>query len=145
MEAIGQKSSSRVKSDINVIPLIDIMLVLLIIFMASSSFVTDSQPKVKLPDAMSASPESEKNIIVTIDADGKFYMSYELEGRPVSDPMEAGELLEAIQAKVDQLGALLIVLKADKVVQYEKIMMVIDAIKMVGANVALATVIANPT
>lgn len=143
MEAVGQKKG-RAKNDINVIPLIDIMLVLLIIFMASSSFVTESLPKVKLPDAMSASPESEKNIVVTVDDKGQIYMSYESEGKAVSEPVGPEELLMKIEERVNAAGAVLIVLKADKIVDYGKIITVIDAIKMVGANVALATVIANP-
>ena len=63
-------------SDINVTPLVDIMLVLLIIFMVTASLVANKAIDLKLPEAESAQPvkPDEKTLNFSIDKDGKLFL-----------------------------------------------------------------------
>lgn len=64
------------KSDMNVVPYIDVMLVLLVIFMVTAPMITSSI-KVDLPKASSTPFQSkEKPAIVTLKADGQYYLDY---------------------------------------------------------------------
>ncbi|EKD74185.1 MAG: hypothetical protein ACD_45C00044G0001 [uncultured bacterium] len=69
-------TSRRPLSEMNVVPLVDVMLVLLVIFMMTTPLLTQGV-KVSLPK-MSAKPistEQQKPIIVTVDASGNFYLN----------------------------------------------------------------------
>ncbi len=63
-------------SGINVTPLVDIMLVLLIIFMVTASFMTNKAIELKLPESESATPikPDEKTLVFAIDREGKLWM-----------------------------------------------------------------------
>lgn len=64
------------KSDMNVVPYIDVMLVLLVIFMVTAPMITSSI-KVDLPQASSTPFQSkDKPAIVSLKADGQFYLDY---------------------------------------------------------------------
>ena len=67
-------------AEINIIPLVDVVLVLLIIFMATTAFVKESGLNMKLPAAKTseAAPETSKDINVVLTRDHKLY----LDGRP---------------------------------------------------------------
>ncbi len=64
---------------INVVPFIDIMLVLLTIVLATATFIKTGAIPIKLPEAESSSNNEEKvkNIIITISKDGEFYLENE--------------------------------------------------------------------
>lgn len=71
-----QRVKKPLKSDMNVVPYIDVMLVLLVIFMVTAPMIT-SGIKVDLPEANSTPLESkDAPAIVTLDQDGKYYLEY---------------------------------------------------------------------
>ena len=76
MAHIHQPGSRRPMSDINVVPFIDVMLVLLVIFMITAPLLTQGV-KVSLPKtAAKALTEQQKEpLIVTVDAAGNFYLN----------------------------------------------------------------------
>lgn len=57
----------------NVVPFIDIVLVLLVIILATSTFIHQSSIKVDLPTATAKKSENNKNIILSINKNGKYY------------------------------------------------------------------------
>ncbi len=61
----------------NVVPFIDIVLVLLVIILATSSFVNNKTIKIDLPSASTKKSEDKKNIIIAIDKDGKYFYAKE--------------------------------------------------------------------
>jgi len=74
-------------SDINVVPYIDVMLVLLIIFMITAPLITQGV-KVDLPqaDAEPLQDESEQPVVITVDRDGALYLDVGGDGEaPVND------------------------------------------------------------
>jgi len=105
------QGTGRPMAEINMVPLIDVMLVLLIIFIVTAPLLTHAV-KLDLPKA-SSTPNITKreNIQLAIDGDGRFYWNGELATRP--------QLVEHLQraAKVDPQPE--IHLRADRTTQYQ--------------------------
>src|ERR1041385_3854415 len=80
MTKIRQSHRAGPIVDINMIPLIDVSLVLLIIFMVLTPFLVQQQVKVNLPHAVSASEVSNRPIIVSIQRQGEMTLN----GQPES-------------------------------------------------------------
>jgi len=67
----GDDDDGAIVAEINITPLTDVFLVLLIIFMVTSSVIANTGKNVKLPEAQQASSTPPKAVNVTIAADGK--------------------------------------------------------------------------
>ncbi len=109
-------------AEINVVPFIDIVLVLLVIVLATATFVIKNELPVDLPKSGSRSKIPPKSISITIDKEGKYF--YEKE--PVTL-----ETLKARLAKLDPLKEQ-ITLNADQKSQFQKFVSVIDILKSKG-------------
>lgn len=116
-----------------VIPLIDIMFFLLVFFMLGTLYMVEQRSlPVKLPVAKSSSVDVQNNFVVTMKKDGSIYLE--------DKKAELGSLVE--QAKIESRANpnLAIVIRADKDVDYGKVITVIDSFKNAGVNrFALAT------
>ena len=114
----------------NVVPFIDIVLVLLVIILATSTFVKNQTIKIDLPTASSKKAEEKKSIHISIDKDGKyFYNKNEL-------------VLDAIKEKLLKLDPKkdLISLHMDKASAFEYFVSVIDILKTKGfENISIIT------
>jgi biopolymer transport protein ExbD len=62
------------KGQLDIVPLIDVVFLLLIFFMLTSSFVTQSGIKINLPKALTSEAISEKNLIITITDNNTIYL-----------------------------------------------------------------------
>jgi len=120
----GKNGGKRLVSDINVTPLVDVMLVLLIIFMITAPMMTQGL-NVDLPETTSKSlRQKEKPIVVTIDKDGEI----SIRSIPLARPLLLDQLKKSYQTNKDQP----IFLKADKNVAYGLVVTVMADIKSVG-------------
>ena len=132
----------HVKNDINVTPLVDVMLVLLIIFMLMT-LVMGRGHDVKLPGAKNYSQEKDKmQPVVTIEADGTLYVEKNKLG-PVNESTlkEMQNQVEAAwKAPKNPEGVGRIYLKADSKVEYSKVYPVLEFMnkQMAMSNVDLA-------
>ena len=120
------------KDGLNIVPFIDIMLVLLAIVLSISTFIAQGKIAVDLPSAKSAQQdkEDEKKVSVVIDKDNKFF----IDDVEISDS-ELQEKLNAIDTKT------LVQLKSDKNAKFESFVKVIDILKEKGhENFAIQTV-----
>lgn len=104
---------------INVIPLVDVMLVLLVIVLTTASFIVTGQIPVDLAEAKQAEqPQHDDPVLMSLKADGSLFI---------------GETPVTIESLGDALGAYpkdkLIVLRADKAVVLDKFVQVVDSIK----------------
>lgn len=109
---------------INVTPLVDVFLVLLIIFMLTSSVVVQQEILVDLPRAASGQSETKKTLTFQVREDG----TYLLDNREVS----LEEVAETIRSRVEQNPELRAVIAADKNVKYQRVVDLIDTIKTNG-------------
>lgn len=105
---------------INVIPFIDIMLVLLAIVLTTASFISRGVIDIELPDSESAQAVEDKPAInISISPEGEFY----LDDKPLEKPALA-EALAALPSTTD------FVLNVDKAVRFEHFMTVVDLLKL---------------
>lgn len=106
---------------LNVIPLVDIMLVLLTIVLTTSTFIVTGGIPVNLPKAEDSSAESIESQIIEIDRDGRVYLN----AMAVSLP----DLGESIQ-KLDRSTSVLI--RADRTIDLQSFVDVLDMVKTFG-------------
>jgi len=116
--------SGGVKSDINVTPLVDVMLVLLIIVMIVAPLLQQGVP-VTLPLAThhSDKPETQDQTVVTIAADKSVYVN----AVPVQGSLRA-RLEEVLADRTDKI----IIIKADEDVEYKAVMDAMDELRAAG-------------
>ena len=118
---------------INVIPLVDVVLVLLIIFMVTTVFTKDSSMKLDLPQAgkpnvISLEPQE---ITIEVNKDNKVLV--------MGQPTAKGDLANKIKSFVPQGGRkAVIVLRGDKATSYGVIMPVLEEISHTGIALTLA-------
>ncbi len=128
MSAGKQGGKYRVMAEINMIPLIDVALVLLIIFMVMTPILVSSQLKINLPKAKSAAKEDQRarTVRVQVDRAGTAY----LHGVAVPKNQLDSRLREAVVDPENQP----VVVEADQEVSFQHVVAVMDAAKRVGAT-----------
>jgi len=116
-------------SQINVVPYIDVMLVLLVIFMVTAPFISPTQ--VELPSVGKSSQAPVSPLEVMIRADGSLLLR---DRALAGDEENIGEadLQRAVQARLRGQAERPVVISADKTVQYEAVMRVMDALQRMG-------------
>ena len=124
--AISRRKKRKLKSEINVVPYIDVMLVLLIIFMVVAPLMTVAVD-VDLPAARAKALESKKDpIVVAVRADGQLALQLP-DGKPQA--MDADALAAQVAAIVSQDKDVRVVVAGDKTVPYQRVTDAIDALK----------------
>ena len=128
----------RLMGEINVVPYIDVMLVLLIIFMITAPLLQQGV-KVNLPKAHAQPlPEAENNpVVLSVDAQGQLFLNI------ASDPhaaLDSDAILEQVSAALKQDPDRAVVVKADKSVSYGVVMQAMVTLQQAGASkVGMAT------
>jgi len=128
----------RPMSEINVVPYIDVMLVLLVIFVITAPLLSQGV-KVDLPQA-AAQPldvESQEPLVVTIDSAGSYYVNY---GENQSAPVDPGVLAARIAALLRHRPGLSVVVRGDENVPYGDVVLLMTILQGAGApSVGLMT------
>ena len=127
-----EEGDGEIVAEINITPLTDVFLVLLIIFMVTSSVIANTGKNVKLPEAQQASATPPKAVNVTISTDG----TIQVDGAAIRrDALRAA--LEAALAKTEEKQ---VILRGDKDIVYGEAVYVLDQAQLAGAEgFALAT------
>ena len=121
---------------INITPMVDVMLVLLVIMMVSAQFIVSQSLKVELPKAASSTESVSSVAAVTLTKDGKVYYDQ----KPVSE----GELVDKFKSAIAGNKDLNLIVTADKEVQHGNVVHVIDLAKLEGiVKFAINVEIAN--
>jgi biopolymer transport protein TolR len=123
-------------SEINVTPLVDVMLVLLVIFMVTAP-ILQTGIDVNLPKTRESRAEQPKPraVVISIDKDGTIYLSTQSEAKPVN----VADLPALIQEKLGQSGERKVYVRGDGDTPYRIIAYVLDVTKQAGAEVSLVT------
>ncbi|WOH38538.1 protein TolR [Thalassotalea fonticola] len=125
-------------AEINVVPYIDVMLVLLIIFMVTAPLITQGV-KVDLPKADSESlPQDSKTpIVASVDIDGLFYLNV---GDSKSESLEPAELAVLVRARLEVDPDTPVVVNGDGNVPYNSIIQLMVLLQQSGVpSVGLMT------
>ena len=120
--------TAPVKSDINVTPLVDVVLVLLIIFMVVTPIIA-SGVRVELPRTANHNrkPDDGKDIIISVTADKRVYLA----GRLLSGPKDVTRLVEEERRKHPEKTAFV---KGDSRAPYGTVRAVMEAVKQGGLD-----------
>ena len=112
-------------ADINVTPLVDVMLVLLIIFMVAAPML-HQVVEVALPraDAPNLSMKTEDPLVISIDRNGRIYLR--------EDVVETDELVAQVKSRISDKGDDTVFLKGDRDVPYGKVIEVLDTLHQGG-------------
>ncbi|KAF1013694.1 MAG: protein TolR [Burkholderia sp.] len=126
--------SRRLMADINVVPYIDVMLVLLVIFMVTSPLVSPSM--INLPTVGNAAPQDQTPpVVVNIQTDGRMNVGYKSDaGAPQENTMSKAALDDFIASRQANHPNQPVVIAADKTVQYDKVMTVMSDLKARGVK-----------
>ncbi|HHO70430.1 MAG TPA: biopolymer transporter ExbD [Halothiobacillus sp.] len=114
---------AREELDLNLIPLIDVVFMLLIFFMLTTTFVRDTALEVELPLAKSGQVEQAQQVnMLEISQDGVYALNGQL--------LDSSQLVQALQSVHDPEKTLLIL--ADSNAQHQKVITAMDAAREVG-------------
>ena len=131
-QSVRQKNRSKEKAEIKIAPLIDMVFILLIFFIVTTSFVSETGVSVERPAARSAENLESRSILIGIGSLGEIYISGSRVGLFSLKPL--------LENKVRNQPNLSVVLVADKATAADLIVRVMDEVRMSGVKrIALAT------
>ena len=121
---VGKKTGGY-NSEINVTPMCDVMLVLLIIIMIIAPLLQKGVD-VTLPEAANTNdkPENDEQTVLAVTADGRFYVD--------QVPVRETELLTRIQSALDRKLERILLIKADEDATYGSVMAIMDQLQRAG-------------
>jgi len=136
--AMSKNQGGGVFSDINITPLTDIFLVLLIIFMVTTAVTIESAAHVDLPkaEAQPAANEKPKGIIVTYTAEHQLYLG----DAPVTEPELVPKLHDALANSTDKI----VIFQGDPKVILGDMVRILDMAKSAGAEAIAIAVSSLP-
>lgn len=130
---LGSENSAEdgIVAEINVTPLTDVFLVLLIIFMVTSSVVANQSKNVDLPGA-EVSDATPQGVTVTVEKDGSILVN--------DEPVAEGDLYQKLESALADTREKLVILRGDKKVLLGQAVNILDLAQQAGAEgIALAT------
>ncbi len=131
----GHRSAESV--DVNLTPLIDVVFLLLIFFMVSTTFDRHAKLKVQLPSAEAKMQQQTKDpVVLSIDAKGKYYINDRQVVNTQLDTLKA-----ALQKTVDNNPDITLLLRADGRTPHQAVVRAMDAASQLGiTKLSIATV-----
>ncbi|AYH45767.1 protein TolR [Azoarcus sp. DN11] len=118
----------RLMNQINVVPYIDVMLVLLVIFMVTAPMIQTGS--VDLPTVGGVPQPPAEAMVVSVKKDGS--LTFKLTGGSTEQKMSSTELLRELHDAIERNPQQPILVAADKQVSYERVMETLDSIRKAG-------------
>ena len=129
--ASQEPSDDGIVTGINVTPLVDILLVLLIVFMVSAKFVDEAGLKVHLPKAAQSEIDATPALLVKMDAEGKISLA--------ETAMDENGLYANLVREAQANPGVRVTVAADESLSYKAVVRLLDLVKKAGVTrVALA-------
>jgi biopolymer transport protein TolR len=130
MAGLRSNRGRKMMGEINVVPYIDVMLVLLIIFMVTAPMLSQGI-KVDLPKASAEPlPADIEPLVLSVDTDGNLYLNI---GDPQA-PVDAERVLEVVSAALRREPQRPVVVKADRAVEYGRVVEGMALLQQAGAE-----------
>lgn len=126
------RNKRKLNADINVVPYIDVMMVLLVIFMITAPMLTQGV-SVELPKA-SAEPvdtQEQEPIIITVDKEGLFYINI---GGDEQEAITGEEVSSRVEKILSEKPQQLLLVRGDKAVSYDAVIQLMSMLQQAGAN-----------
>jgi len=114
--------------DINITPFVDIILVVLIIFMVTATYIVQESIKVNLPEAATGEATEDSSLAITIDAQGQLYM----DGEPIDKPTLRTKISNEKQLAQNNGADVVCLIGADHAVSHGEVVSIIDLVKQEG-------------
>ena len=134
MPAVSSRGRGRrTISEINMVPFIDVMLVLLIIFMVTAPLITPSM--IALPKVGKAASQPQNPVQILIGKDEAIQIKFKTDTSPSTVASVAGSIVSMeprVKAAAEQ--AVPVVISADKSVKYETVVKVMDSLQKAGVS-----------
>ncbi|TXD36295.1 biopolymer transporter ExbD [Lujinxingia vulgaris] len=124
MAGMSGGDDDDVISAINITPFVDIILVVLIIFMVTATYIVQSQIPIDLPKAASGQAEVSTTLAFQVTSEGQYAMDGEF--------LSLDAIAEQVRAQAGEDAELRAVIAADKKVEYGKVIDLVDTIKLNG-------------
>jgi biopolymer transport protein ExbD len=112
--------------DINITPFVDIILVVLIIFMVTATYIVKPSIKVALPEAATGEPTASTSLGLHLNVEGDLFLN----GEPTTEPA----LRATIQSELAKDTDLVCLIAADKDVSHGKVVWLIDLVRQEGVS-----------
>jgi len=127
-----QRRSRQPMAEINVVPYIDVMLVLLIIFMVTAPLLTQGV-KVDLPEATAEpiSPESEEPLVVSVNAQGEYFLDV---GENKEQPLDGATMVQRVGTVLRNNPKTPILVRGDRAVEYGRVVEAMVLLQQAGVN-----------
>lgn len=129
---MASDSRKRPMSEINVVPYIDVMLVLLVIFMITAPLLTQGV-KIDLPDAPAETVEAADTepLIVSVDSAGRYFINF---GGDEAEPVDQATLLNRAAALLRHRPGIQVLVQGDESVEYGAVVVAMAILKEAGAR-----------
>ena len=124
------------KSIINLTPMVDMLFLILLFFLVTSSFIEQPNIKLELPSTKYASTSKLEERVLMISQDGKFFFQ--------NEPVERKDLITVLKNAFLKQDDKTLVLRADKNVPYGVVIDIMDAAKGAGLRRIVAPTIFEP-
>ena len=119
------RENNKSESQINILPMIDIIFAILSFFIVSSLFLTRIDSiKVNLPESLTATREKKKPLIITININEEIYLEQKL--------ISINNLSKSVEKISKELENSLIIIRADSAVKHGFIVSVLDELRKIG-------------
>jgi biopolymer transport protein ExbD len=130
-------STGEDELELNIIPLVDVMLVLLMFFVLTTTFEQHTRLQVSLPEsAAEAVADADDPLVIAIDQEGRFHVGENEVLNPGLDTLK--EAITAVAGEADERRVLL---RADARTEHQHVVTAMDALGQLGwSNVGIATV-----
>jgi len=132
---LKKREREKLNSEINVVPLVDVMMVLLIIFMVTTPFIMQGSIKINLPSANATADElPDKNIIIGVSEAGEFFLNG---NRAVNE----SDLILQLKKMIIDTGNTRVIIEGDKSARHGSIVAAMGAAREAGAEkLAVSTI-----
>jgi biopolymer transport protein ExbD len=125
------QTNLRKKVHIDITPLVDVVFLLLIFFMVTSTFLELPGIKLILPSAKTSTPQAVRELTVMVNADGELYLN--------NRPLEWSQLEAKLKSALKHSPSRTLNIKADRSVPHGKVVSIMDIARLCGAKKLVVT------